>query len=95
MRLVVLRARCSRDWLDEAAQPDATAGTQIEMSACAAFTHVSEINKNMYFPNSLGTDVAWIDWDNDRDTGILLAANTLWLEDENQATDVPWRFPRY
>ena len=38
----------------------------------------------MYFPESMGTGVAWVDWDNDLDPDLLLVNHTHWPEDEGQ-----------
>ena len=45
--------------------------------------HVSGATGKKYFPESMGTGVAWIDWDNDLDPDLVFVNATAWPEDSS------------
>ena len=40
-----------------------------------------------YFPEAMGTGVAWVDWDNDLDPDLILISSTHWPENASDGTD--------
>ena len=64
--------------------PPVAAFKDIAAEAGISWTQVNGANGNMYFPESMGTGVAWVDWDNDLDPDLLFVNHTHWPEDEGQ-----------
>ena len=58
--------------------------TEVAERVGVTFKQVNGANGNMYFPESMGTGVAWVDWDNDLDPDLLFVNHTHWPEDEGQ-----------
>ena len=64
--------------------PPVAAFKDIAAEAGVNWTQVNGANGNMYFPESMGTGVAWVDWDNDLDPDLIFVNHTHWPEDEGQ-----------
>ena len=64
--------------------PPVAAFKDVAAEAGVNWTQVNGANGNMYFPESMGTGVAWVDWDNDLDPDLLFVNHTHWPEDEGQ-----------
>ena len=66
--------------------PPVAAFKDVAAEAGINWTQVNGANGNMYFPESMGTGVAWVDWDNDLDPDLLFVNHTHWPEDEGQVS---------
>ena len=62
----------------------------IAAEAGVNWTQSNGANGKMYFPESMGTGVAWIDWDNDLDPDLIFVNHTHWPEDAGQVPLVFW-----
>ena len=67
--------------------PPVAAFKDVAAEAGVSWMQVNGANGDMYFPESMGTGVAWVDWDNDLDPDLLFVNHTHWPEDEGQVPD--------
>lgn len=55
----------------------------IAESAGLTFVQTNGAQGNKYFPESMGTGVAWLDWDNDLDPDLVFVNATRWDDDSD------------
>ena len=73
-----------RKALKEKVSPPIAAFMEVAEESGISWTQVNGANGNMYFPESMGTGVAWVDWDNDLDPDLLFVNATHWPEDKGK-----------
>ena len=73
-----------RKALRQKIKPPEAKFTDITESAGIDWIQVNGATGKKYFPEAMGTGVAWIDWDNDLDPDLILVNATRWPEDAGQ-----------
>jgi len=61
--------------------PPAAHFTEVAAASGIVWRQVNGARGNKYFPEAMGTGVAWIDWDNDLDPDLIFVNSTHWPDD--------------
>ena len=62
--------------------PAKAAFVEVAAASGVEWTQENGATGQMYFPEAMGTGVAWIDWDNDDDPDLVFVNATGWSDDE-------------